>query len=161
MNILLQRPIKPSAAASFATPEPAQLHSIDYFVRIPAWSVFKAEWQHLDTNLDDYGMDVDPALRDTDTVVVSGSAEWQAAYQTRVLSMSWDWIVAEDGAVYTSAVTLPRTNIMVVDASGYDSGEIGTAIVLWKAVELLPWRLHIKRLLARGMHGRSRADQLH
>jgi hypothetical protein len=149
MHLLLNRPDKPRSSSRSVTTEPPQLHSLDYFARLPAWSIFEAEWLHLDTNLDDHAIDVDPALRYSDDVIFSGSTEWQAKHHGHTLSLGWDWIAAEDGTVYTCAVTLPRTNVMVVDGGGYDAGEIATAIVLWKNVDLLPWRITVKNLLGR------------
>jgi len=71
---------------------------------------------------------------------ISGYTEWVSS-STPAITIGWDWYIqlTIDQPFWTR-MGLPRSNVMLVDAAGYDSGWERNLEILATVVDALPWR---------------------
>jgi len=71
---------------------------------------------------------------------LTGYTEWVSIGEP-MLSVGWDWCVQSEGFIpIWKRVGLPRSNIMIVDASGNDTGWARNLELLVTFVDALPWQ---------------------
>lgn len=51
-----------------------------------------------------------------------GFTEWSGERGGRIVSLGWDWVRLDDGALIESFDCAIRSNMMMLDAKGYDLG---------------------------------------
>lgn len=71
---------------------------------------------------------------------LGGFTEWQATHARGAITLGWDWVLLDDGPAILRSVA-PRTNLMLLDAQGYDVCD-GDAAHL-ALVESLPWKASV------------------
>jgi len=88
--------------------------SNNFLVRLKTRQVLDASLVHLVSYLD-------PTVA-SDTLgkgwvsgCLSGATEWWASSPQGVLTLAWDWILADDGALQAAWDVFPRTNVQLVD----------------------------------------------
>ena len=116
-----------------------QLHSFDYFARLHAPELEGLRWSHIETFLDE---DANPVAGSSPTV--SGATEWQTVRAGAALSLGWDWVRAPDGSLAPSLSIPLRTNILLIDALGYDLARETTDICLWSIIGTIPWQAQVR-----------------
>lgn len=112
-----------------------QMFSGDRRIRVRIASLADIDLSHLCTS---YEADV---LADAMEGCSAGTTEWTGRCDGQVVSIAWDWVRLQDGAVKPLKVVGPRTNLQLLDAKGYDLG--GDAHPLWNLIESQDWRQHV------------------
>jgi Domain of unknown function (DUF4902) len=119
-----------------------QLHSPDYYWRIPEQELAGVRLQHLITVEDAM------VLRQVRQWRVpgrrAGFTEWEGLEQGAPLSLGWDWVELDDGDIQAAMALAPRTNIMPIDAKGYDIPGEWSAPHLWELIAGLPWKQFVR-----------------
>lgn len=75
-----------------------------------------------------------------------GFTQWTAVLQHGVVSVSWDWMCLDDGAIVQRQPHTVLSNAMLVDAHGCDRGAELTEMALQRLVERIDWRPTVARL---------------
>jgi len=76
-------------------------------------------------------------------IIYYGFTEW-ATLKTPALSTGWDWeFVEQNGFASLKRISLPRSNIMIVDVSGIDSGFDITETLIERKIDTLFWEQFI------------------
>lgn len=132
-----------AAACSSSLP---QMHSRDYYCRVPERKIAGLRLSHLDSC-------VDPTVQDEVQRLglrgrLAGITEWHGLQEGYPVSLGWDWMELQDGHVRAVMVIPPRTNLKLVDAKGYDLPEASAAPFLWALIASLPWPAHVSRMIA-------------
>ena len=111
-----------------------QMYSRDYYVRVPHRRLADIVFEHLCT-------EQDPAVYAPGKQLCRGGiSEWVGRCGGLCVSLGWDWGQLEDGSICLLKGVLPRTNLMAIDAKGYDiTGEQAPG-ELWELIESLSWR---------------------
>lgn len=112
------------------------------FVRFSRTELFGIPLSHLASYLDP-AVARDSLGENWSATCLSGSTEWQAAYSGRAVSLAWDWVVANDGALILSHVVSPRTNIVLVDQRGRPLSYQSSAVFLTSYIESIEWRASV------------------
>lgn len=134
------QPIAPRPSAPVA----AQPYSIDYLVRLRRAELLRLEWEHIETFL------TDPRSLDGACLLtrpLQGSTEWIARHAGPLLSLAWDWVVTDDMTMTSCATVHPRTNIVMIDDTGYDMDSAATHAELWSAIAQTPWQNRVRAFL--------------
>jgi len=119
-----------------------QSFSHDMYVRLRAADMAKMEFKHL------YSETTGPAHSPLPT----GVTEWTGLHGKNVLSLAWDWVYLNDGMICLPNEGLIRTNIMLVDASGYDTGPAATDKACISKIATLDWQEILHEMLqSRGL----------
>ncbi|MCJ0765289.1 DUF4902 domain-containing protein [Variovorax terrae] len=126
-----------TGAAFGATPP--QLHSGDYRVRIGRQALEASNFAHLHTGCDRAAW-IDNAGRPGQRPAFSGFTEWSGTVGQTILSLGWDWLSWDGKAICTSPFDGPRSNIMVIDAQGYDLDVPACEQHLRALIDRLAWR---------------------
>lgn len=71
----------------------------------------------------------------------AGTTEWTGHHDGQLVTIAWDWVRLQDGAVKPLKVVAPRTNLQLLDAKGYDLFDDVDA--LWGFIENQEWRDHV------------------
>lgn len=129
-----------SQAASFA-----QMHSRDYYCRVPQRKAAGLRLQHLTSIVDASVLDEVRHLRLPGRT--AGITEWNGVEEGYPISLGWDWMELQDGDIRPVMVIAPRTNIRLIDAQGYDVAETSAAPFLWALITSLPWRGFVSRMI--------------
>ena len=111
----------------------------DGYVRLRLDEFGAVQMIHLVSGLMDDGEEVALANSDTSSSI-DGYTEWVSA-STPVISLGWDWKLDPLEAT-TPLVRLesPRSNVMLIDRSGYDIGPLNTAVLLETVVDDIHWQ---------------------
>lgn len=132
------------------------MHSLDYFARVRIDSLLALNWEHIETFLDASDpMDFSLSGRTKDYLVCGGT-EWQAFHESRALSLGWDWIQSDDGALNVSLADQPRSNILVIDAIGYDLDIAATTKFLRQIIESVPWKVVVEKRIVKNAAARRK-----
>jgi len=123
-----------------------QLHSRDYYVRLPSHALCEIEFEHLHSAHDAAVLDDAPMAQGKPTRW-AGSTEWQGLGPSPAVSLAWDWVVLADGEVRLLSVVPPRTNVQVIDPKGYDLPESQAIPHILDLIESLPWRTKVLQAL--------------
>lgn len=123
----------PSHAASLP-----QIHSRDYYCRVPERKTAQLRLDHLTSIVDPTVLNEVRHLRLPGRV--AGITEWHGVHQGHPISLGWDWMELQDGHVCPVMVIPPRTNLKLIDAKGYDVSEASAAPFLWELIASLPWQ---------------------
>jgi hypothetical protein len=123
-----------------------QMHSRDYYVRLPSHALCGIEFEHLHSAHDDAVLD-DALQTLGQPTQWAGSTEWQGQGASPPVSLAWDWVVQADGEVRLLGVVPPRTNVQVIDRKGYDLPESQAIPHLLELIESLPWRTKVLQAL--------------
>jgi hypothetical protein len=123
-----------------------QLHSQDYYVRVPSHALSEIEFEHLYSEQDAAVLD-DAAPGHGTRTRWAGSTEWQGVGSSAAVSLAWDWVVLTDGEVRVLSAVVPRTNVQVIDRKGYDLPESDAVPHLLDLIESLPWRDRVLQAL--------------
>ncbi len=123
-NPSIMRPPHRSPSQPFA-----QLYSIDCYQRIPVKKLSHLPWEHLCSGIESRGL----------VTKKMGYTEWQAALDDCLLSLSWDWRQLHDGAITPDFSSGLRTNMLCIDASGYDLPTHRSETLLSEFIEQLDW----------------------
>lgn len=134
--------LKPAPAA------PAQLHSQDGRVRLAPGVLGTIVLEHLCTVQDPSVLDDARAAHPR--CGAAGSTEWQGQCGGRQVSLGWDWLCLDDGALVALATVAPRSNLMLLDTAGYDLAPALLDAGLWQAIQALPWQSRAAAALAAG-----------
>ena len=131
-------------ALKAAAPAP-QLHSPDGRVRLKASALRTIVLEHVCTVqdlavLDDLG----PAQC---SARAGGITEWQGRHDGRVLSLGWDWVWLDDGALVAPRTAPPRSNLMLLDPQGYDTHPAELDEALRALINRLAWQETARRAL--------------
>ncbi|GAB2600031.1 hypothetical protein GCM10027034_36460 [Ramlibacter solisilvae] len=129
-------------SASNAIP---QMFSRDYCVRVPQRRLGDILFEHLCTEQDP-GVS---GLRQKS--FRGGMTEWVGRCGGQAVSLGWDWGQLEDGSICLLKAVSPRTNLMAIDAKGYDMPGNEALDDLWALIESLPWRGEVAASL-RSLH---------
>jgi hypothetical protein len=119
-----------------------QLHSHDYYWRIPERKLAGVRLQHLITVPDAMVLQQMPDLCVPGRR--AGFTEWEGLDQGAPLSLGWDWVELDDGDIQAATALAPRTNIMPTDAKGYDISGDRSAPHLWELIAGLPWKQFVR-----------------
>ena len=123
-----------------------QLHSRDYYVRLPSHALCDIEFEHLHSAHDDAVLDDALQTHGNDTQR-AGSTEWHGQGPSPAVSLAWDWVVQADGEIRLLSVVPPRTNVQVIDPKGYDLPQSQALPHLLDLIESLPWRTKVLQVL--------------
>lgn len=125
----------------------AVLH--DGFLRIALSDLLSVHLTHLISGLDDD--DPREPQRCGTMTSIMGYTEWVGGEPTAVISLGWDWRLDQDvcGDVTCVRVGLPRSNIMLVDASNRDYGWSRNLEILATVVDAIPWADQTQKALQR------------
>jgi len=122
-----------------------QMHSRDYYCRVPQRKAAELRLQHSATILEP------SVLNEVRHLClpgrVAGITEWHGVEQGYPISIGWDWMELQDGDIRPVMVIAPRTNIRLVDAKGYDVSEASAAPFLWALIASLPWQGFVSRTI--------------
>jgi len=77
---------------------------------------------------------------EADSARPCGITEWTGLHGNEVVSMAWDWVILDDGLFSRPAVSMICTNMMLVDAAGYDAGPQATQQALAARIATLRWQ---------------------
>lgn len=77
----------------------------------------------------------------------AGVTEWRASYNGVVVSLGWDWIRLQDGAIVALKAAPPRSNLMALDAKGYDLAPDELTSLLWEVISAIGWEGEAARAL--------------
>lgn len=79
---------------------------------------------------------------------ISGYTEW-VSKRAPIISIGWDWCIrlTSSGPLWTR-VGLPRSNVMLVDATDGDADWEKNLEILATVVDALPWREHLLQAVA-------------
>jgi len=111
-----------------------QMFSRDYYVRFPHRRLADIVFEHLCTEQDPAVLRVDPQL------CRAGITEWIGRCGPLSVSLGWDWGQSQNGSIRLLKAVAPRTNLMALDAKGYDMAGAAGTHALWSLIESLPWR---------------------
>lgn len=123
-----------------------QLHSRDYYVRLPSHALCHIEFEHLHSAHDEAVLDDALQTHGNDTQC-AGSTEWHGQGASPAVSLAWDWVVQADGEIRLLSVVPPRTNVQVIDPKGYDLPQSQAVSHLLDLIETLPWRTKVLQAL--------------
>lgn len=115
---------------------PVFTFSSNYYLRIRLAELMQLELCHLFSEVTSYELSG-----------AKGYTEWGGSLDQKPLSLSWEWMILGDGIIIPG----PRpvtSNIMLIDAKGYDLGPECTAESLTTKITALDWARHIQELLA-------------
>lgn len=123
-----------------------QMHSPDYYFRVPGRKLGIVQLQHSFT-------EPDPGvLKDARQLGIpargAGMTEWAGTHERYPLSLGWDWVELADGDIRPVMVIAPRTNLRLVDAKGYDVPDAAAVPFLWEFIGSLDWRPAVAAALA-------------
>jgi len=124
---------------------PPQLHSHDYQIRVSAATFSRIVFEHLYT-MEDPGVIEDsllcgmPGRR-------AGITEWQGVAGNKVVSLAWDWAELSDGCICMLTVVPPRSNLVLLDALGYDLDCPSSVGLFVARIEWLGWRTTVREAL--------------
>jgi hypothetical protein len=119
-------------------PAPPQLHSHDRLLRMQEGALFAIVLEHVCTVQDLSVLDhTVPWHRGARS---AGITEWQADHAGRIVSIGWDWVRLQDGALVAATSVAPRSNILLVDRVGYDLGRDESDAALWRWIHTLHWQ---------------------
>lgn len=77
-----------------------------------------------------------------------GITDWSAQHSSHgALSLAWDWTRLSDGEIQLRSPIQVRTNIMLINAHGYDQGPNSTDMACVELISRLPWRGEVATLL--------------
>jgi hypothetical protein len=117
----------------------------DGHVRLTLEEVSSIDFVHLISGLDDPG---NGAPRCGALVTISGYTEW-IGLTSPELTVGWDWEVGSShGRVRLRRVGLPRTNVLLVDASGRDFDWEASLAALAGVVDALAWQEQAESAIA-------------
>lgn len=133
--------MEPTSLNRPATP---QQHSHDYLVRVTAAALQAIVFEHYCTLQDSPGPGSAPPQRRV------GLTEWVGQAAGARVSLGWDWQQLDDGQALALQEVPPRSNLMVVDARGYDLPPAEVARHLWQVVRQIPWESYVQRELDSG-----------
>jgi hypothetical protein len=121
------------------------MFSRDYYIRVPHHRLADIVFQHLCTAQD-------PAVSAPHRQLCrAGFTEWIGRCGDLCVSLGWDWGQLEDGSICLLKVVSPRTNLMTIDAKGYDIPGERALDSLWALIESFRWRGEVAAALrARG-----------
>jgi len=114
-----------------------QMFSRDYYVRIPHHRLSDIVFEHLCT-------EQDPAVSTPHVQLCrAGITEWIGRCDGLCVSLGWDWGQLEDGSICLVKAVSPRTNLMPIDAKGYDIPGEQALGDLWTLIESFGWRREV------------------
>lgn len=121
----------------------------DGFIRLRLASLSFSSMHHLHSRIDEgLGDDLRSVGFETPK---AGLTEWSVNGLPSA-SLGWDWYVsAVNNRMYAAVATL-RTNLMLVDAKGYDLGEYGSTL-LQSWLTQWPWDSRVRHALATNTFG--------
>lgn len=125
------------------TPAFPSLGSSDYYIRINQEELEVIEWEHSYSQRTSIRPD-------------EGLTEWLSEIRGLPASISWMWRRCDEGQVIAATPMLVLTNVLVVDAKGYDLTQSLTDELLRSSIEKLPWMKTVASVLER-----SSGEQLH
>lgn len=125
----------PAAQAALAA---CQRHSPDGWIRVPPAALAAIVLEHVCTVQDLSLLGDEPPGEPR--AVLAGITEWQSRVDGRLVSLGWDWLRLHDGAVVPDTTVAPRTNLMPLDALGYDIWGAGQAAALWHLISRTDWQ---------------------
>lgn len=109
---------------------PPVRQSWDYYVRLKHVELMQVEFCHF------YSEKIG-----SQSGVLFGLTEWRAQRASGVdLSLAWDWECLNDGDVQLHQPAKVRSNIMLIDAQGYDQGLGNTDLACLDVIGKLRWR---------------------
>lgn len=77
--------------------------------------------------------------------VISGLTEWSADVErVQPLSLAWDWICLNDGALLLNSAGNVRSNVMLICPKGYDQGPKKTQTLLTKVIQQFDWEWRVR-----------------
>lgn len=107
-----------------------QKYSRDLYVRMRASELYQLQFVHL----------YSASLNTPVCPPIYGYTEWKAHHFDATVSLAWDWVLQDDGALLIAGPQQLRSNIMLVSAKGYDLGPEETAADCARVVETIPWQ---------------------
>lgn len=128
----------------------------DFQIRIRESDLEKLRWQHVTTfTLDGAAQDAPP------NAIKAGATEWMANFQDKSLSIGWDWYLDDANQIHSMEVVAPRSNILIIDAKGYDCpAEESTAILLSFIKQQFFWQGVVLSELINGIEDLSSAVEI-
>jgi hypothetical protein len=118
-----------------------QMFSRDYHVRVPHRRLADIVFEHLCT-------EQDPSVSGPDVQLCrAGITEWIGRWDGLCVSLGWDWGQLTDGSISLLKAVSPRTNLMTIDAKGYDIPSEQALGDIWTLIESLSWRSEVAAAL--------------
>jgi hypothetical protein len=121
-----------------AAPVAPQLHSPDGRVRLRPAALSTILFEHVCT-VQDLAV-LDDARPEHRGAASAGITEWCGAWSGRLISLGWDWVCLDDGALVAQTTVPPRSNLMLLDSLGYDADPVQADASLWCLIHGLPWQ---------------------
>jgi hypothetical protein len=118
--------------------------SPDGYIRLPLGSLVSLPFVHLFSHTDTGFME---DLRDTSVAVsAAGYSEWKS--ETRPdISLGWGWFVQAQSGQMLLAPDGVRSNLMLIDTTGYDLGPLRTSSLLHTWLQAFEWQGTVKNAL--------------
>lgn len=78
---------------------------------------------------------------ETQDGLLYGVTEWSTQHPSHgALSLAWDWVRLSDGDIQLQSPMQVRTNIMLINAQGYDQNPSSTDMACVELISRLPWQ---------------------
>lgn len=112
-------------------------YSADGRVRVKMGALLGIVFEHVLTAQDLAGLS---AYGASEHIVMAGLTEWKGAHEGRHVTLGWDFLVVQDGALIPDKSVGPRTNLLLLDPKGYDRTVEDLDELLWDLIATLPWK---------------------
>ncbi|MDR7152052.1 hypothetical protein J2W49_004028 [Hydrogenophaga palleronii] len=99
----------------------------DHYVRMTSEAIWRLTLQHRSSEI-------------TVQSPCEGFTQWIARIDKKLLSVSWDWVRLDDGALVQPVPRIVLSNVMMVDAFGCDRGMDLTGAALQAVVDSTDWK---------------------
>ena len=119
-------------------PAVPQLHSADWRVRLREPALLSIVFEHVCSVQDASVLDETVHLHRS--ARGCGATEWQGRCGGRLVSLGWDWLRLDDGALVPDLSSPPRSNILLIDSRGYDMDLPDSDLGLWQLIQGLGWQ---------------------
>lgn len=106
------------------------------YVQIPELELAGIQLEHLTSAID---MSISLPQGDLSSDTLTGYTEWVAKWQTRQLSIGWDWAFSNETVILIHADEI-RSNVLLIGENGAPRSPGMTRRRLVEWVETLPWR---------------------
>lgn len=70
----------------------------------------------------------------------AGLTEWVCRQDGATISLAWDWVRLDDGALVECFDCPVRSNVMILDDKGYDLGPEASAAMLQEKIRATAWQ---------------------
>jgi hypothetical protein len=122
--------------------------SPDGYIRLPLASVIALSFAHLFSDSDEEFLQELQAQ--TIPASSAGFSEWQSE-TTPVISLGWGWFIHSQSRQMMLAPDGVRSNVMLIDAFGYDLGAVKTSNLFCTWLSSFEWQNKVSTVLREGV----------